>query len=116
MESSIFSNIIKGHTKTTLSMRQVDDHVRPGLTRRVPTICVLLSSFFQERVCNFTIKVLLLQNATITSMVAITQQTINLKLKRKKKNRKKKGVVVVGRSLRYDIMNQTQKQRSWHNT
>ena len=47
-------------------MRQVDDHVRPGLARRVPTICVLLSSLFQERVSNFAINVLLLQNATIT--------------------------------------------------
>ena len=47
-------------------MRQVEDHVRPGLTRRVPTIFVLLSSPFQERVSNFAINVLLLQNATIT--------------------------------------------------
>ena len=47
-------------------MRQVEDHVRPGLTRRVPTICVLFSSLFQERVSNFAINVLLLQNATIT--------------------------------------------------
>jgi hypothetical protein len=30
------------------------------------TICVLLSSLFQERVSNFAINVLLLQNATIT--------------------------------------------------
>ena len=47
-------------------MRQVEDHVRPGLTRRVPTICVLLSSFLQERISNFAINVLLLQNAKIT--------------------------------------------------
>ena len=47
-------------------MRQVEDHVRPGLTRRVATICVLLSSFFQECVSNFAINVLLLQNTTIT--------------------------------------------------
>ena len=40
--------------------------MRPGLTRRVPTICVLLSSFFQECVSNFEINELLLQNATIT--------------------------------------------------
>ena len=36
-------------------MRQVEDHVRPGLTRRVPTICVLLSTLFQERISNFAI-------------------------------------------------------------
>ena len=66
IKSSILSNIIKGHTKSTLSMRQVEDHVCPGLTRRIPTICVLLSSLFQERVSNFAINVLLLQNATIT--------------------------------------------------
>ena len=47
-------------------MRQVEDHVCPGLTRRVPTICVLLSTLFQERVSNFAINVLLLQNASIT--------------------------------------------------
>jgi len=47
-------------------MPQVEDHVRPGLTRRIPTICVLLSTLFQERVSNFAINVLLLQNATIT--------------------------------------------------
>jgi hypothetical protein len=40
--------------------------VRPDLARRVPTICVLLSSLFQERVSNFAINVLLLENATIT--------------------------------------------------
>jgi hypothetical protein len=55
---STFSNIIEGHTKATLSMRQVQDHVRPGLTRRVPNICVLLSSPFQERVSNFAVNVL----------------------------------------------------------
>ena len=44
----------------------MEDHVRPGLTRRVPTICILLSSLFQERVSNFAINVLLLQNAPIT--------------------------------------------------
>ena len=47
-------------------MRQVEDHVRPGLTRRDPTICVLLSSLFQERVSNFAINMLLLQGASIT--------------------------------------------------
>ena len=66
MKTSMFSNIIKGHTKTTLGMRQVEDHVCPGITRRVPTICVLLSTPFQERVSNFAINVLLCENATIT--------------------------------------------------
>ena len=47
-------------------MRQVEDHVCPDLTRCVPTICVFLSSFFQERVSNFAINVLMLQNAMIT--------------------------------------------------
>ena len=46
-------------------MRQVEDHVCPGLNRRVPTICVLLSSLFQERVSNFAINMLLLQGASI---------------------------------------------------
>ena len=36
-------------------MRQVEDHVCQGLTRRVPTICVLLSTLFQERISNFAI-------------------------------------------------------------
>ncbi len=31
IESSIFSNIIKGHAKTSLSMQQVQNHVRPAL-------------------------------------------------------------------------------------
>jgi hypothetical protein len=39
---------------------------RPGLPRRVPTICVLLGALFQERVNNFTVYMVLLQNATIT--------------------------------------------------
>jgi hypothetical protein len=47
-------------------MRQVEDHVRPGLTRRVPNICVLLSSFFQESVSSFAINMLQLQSASIT--------------------------------------------------
>ena len=47
-------------------MSQVEDHVQPNLTRRVPTICMLISSFFQECVSNFVINVLLLQNTTIT--------------------------------------------------
>ncbi len=36
----IFSDIIKGQTKSTFGMCQVEDHVRPDLTRRVPTWCV----------------------------------------------------------------------------
>ncbi len=47
-------------TKTALSMQQVKDHVCPGLARRVPTICVLLSTLFQERVSYFTVYMLLL--------------------------------------------------------
>jgi hypothetical protein len=47
-------------------MRQVKDHVCPGLARHVPTICALLGALFQERVSNFTVYMLLLQNATIT--------------------------------------------------
>jgi hypothetical protein len=54
------------HTKATLSMRQVEDPVCPGLTSRVPTICVLLSTLLQVRIDNFAINMLLLQNATIT--------------------------------------------------
>jgi hypothetical protein len=38
----------------------VKDHVRPVLPRRIPTICVLLSAFFQERVSYFTVYMLLL--------------------------------------------------------
>ena len=44
MKTSMFSNIIKGQTKATLGIRQLEDHVRPGLTSRVPTIYMLLSS------------------------------------------------------------------------
>ena len=47
-------------------MRQMEDHVCPGLARRVPTICVLFSTLFQERVSNLAVHMLLLQNATIT--------------------------------------------------
>jgi len=47
-------------------MRQVKYHVCPGLARRVPTICVLLSALFQERVSYFAVYMLLLQDATIT--------------------------------------------------
>ena len=46
-------------------MRQVKDHVYPGLARRVPAVSVLLGAPFQERVSNFTVYMLLLQNATI---------------------------------------------------
>jgi hypothetical protein len=46
-------------------MRQVEDHVCPVLTRRVPTICVLLSALFQERISYFTVYMLLLQDTTI---------------------------------------------------
>jgi hypothetical protein len=46
-------------------MRQVKDHVCPGLAIRVPAVSVLLGALFQERVSNFTIYMLLLQNAKI---------------------------------------------------
>ncbi len=39
---------------------------RTDLPRRVPTICVLFGALFQERVNNFTVYMVLLQNATIT--------------------------------------------------
>jgi hypothetical protein len=47
-------------------MRQVKNHVCPGLARRVPTICVLLRAPFQELVSYFAVYMLLLQYATIT--------------------------------------------------
>jgi hypothetical protein len=56
----------KRHTKTTLIIRQVEDHVCPDLVSRVPTICVLLDTLFQECVINFEIHILFLQNTTIT--------------------------------------------------
>ncbi len=46
-------------------MRQVKDHVCPGLARRVPAVNVLFGVLFQERVGNFTVYMLLLQNITI---------------------------------------------------
>jgi hypothetical protein len=49
-----------------LIIRQVEDHVWPGLTRRVPTIYVLLSTLFQECISNFAVYMLLLQKVTIT--------------------------------------------------
>ena len=66
IESGIFSNVIKCHTKTTLSIRQVEDHVGPGLPRSVPTIYVLFGTLFQEGVSNFAIHMVLMQNATVT--------------------------------------------------
>ena len=45
-------------------MRQVKEHVCPGLARRVPAVSVLLGALSQERVSNFTV-CMLLQNATI---------------------------------------------------
>ncbi len=46
-------------------MRQVKAHACPSLARRVPTASVLLVALFQERVSNFTVYMLLLQNTTI---------------------------------------------------
>jgi hypothetical protein len=56
---------MKGHAETCISMRQVENHVRPGLTMRIPPIYMLLSAFFQERVSYFA-NMLLLQRASIT--------------------------------------------------
>ena len=47
-------------------MRQVEAHVCPGLVKRIQTICVLLSTPFQEDVNNFVINILLPQDTTIT--------------------------------------------------
>ncbi len=46
---SILSNIVKSHTKASLSMWQVKDHVSPRFSLRIPTVCVLLSTLFQKR-------------------------------------------------------------------
>ena len=48
--------------------------MRPGLTSGIPAICMLLSSLFQERVSNFAINVLLLQNTSTTEQ----NMTINI--------------------------------------
>jgi hypothetical protein len=53
IQHNIFSNVIKSHTKTTLSMWKVKYHVYPSLDRRVPTICMLLGALFQECVSIF---------------------------------------------------------------
>ncbi len=42
-------------------MRQMKDHVCPGLTRRVPTLGLLFSVLFQECVSNITVYMLLLK-------------------------------------------------------
>ncbi len=61
----IFSNVIENHTKTTVGMSQVKDHVYPDLARRVPTICFLVL-FFKKQVNYFTVYILLMQDTTIT--------------------------------------------------
>jgi hypothetical protein len=43
-----------------LDVRQMEDHVRPVLTSRIPTVRVLLSALFQERISYFNIYMLLL--------------------------------------------------------
>jgi hypothetical protein len=35
----------------------MEDHVRPVLARRIPTICVLLSAFLQKRVSHFIVRI-----------------------------------------------------------
>ncbi len=60
IKCSILSNIVKSHTKTTLSMCQVKDHVTPNLDLRIPTVCVLFSTLFQKHVSYFTVYVMLL--------------------------------------------------------
>ncbi len=57
---------VKVTPKSTLSMRQVEDHVHPGFTNSVPVICMFLSSLFQERVRIFAINVFLSKTASIT--------------------------------------------------
>jgi hypothetical protein len=69
IKRNIFSNVIDSHTKTTLGVRQVKYHVCSDLTRRVPTICVFLSTLCLERVSNFAVYMLLLQSATITEQI-----------------------------------------------
>jgi hypothetical protein len=54
IESGIFRNIVKSHPKTTFSVRQVEGHVYPGLGTRIPTVCMLIRTLFQERVNYFT--------------------------------------------------------------
>ncbi len=55
IKSIILRNIVKGHPKTTLGTRHVEDHVYPDLTRRVQTICMLISTLFQF--CNLHVVV-----------------------------------------------------------
>ena len=55
-------------------MGQVYYYVRPGLTKRVPAICMLLSSPFQEHVSYFEINVLLLLRASII------EETVGIKI------------------------------------
>jgi hypothetical protein len=59
IKSSIFSNTVERHTKTPLGVGQMEDHVCPVLARYIPTICVLLSAFLQERVSYFIVYMLL---------------------------------------------------------
>ena len=46
----------------TLSL---EDHVHPGLVIGIPSICMVLSSLFQECVSDFAINMFLLQNPSI---------------------------------------------------
>jgi hypothetical protein len=52
-------------------MLQVKDHVCPGFDMCVPSICVLLSTLFQERVSYFTIYMMLLQKTTSNMRINI---------------------------------------------
>ncbi len=47
-------------------MGEVQHHVCPGIVNSIPPICMVFSSFFQNRVSNFAINVLQLDNSTIT--------------------------------------------------
>ena len=45
--------MVQHRTKTPLGVREMEDHVRPVLTSRVPTVRVLLSTLLQERINYF---------------------------------------------------------------
>ena len=58
-------------------MRQVEDYVRPCLTSRVPTICMFLSSLFQDLISNFA-GYMLLKNDTLLTKNLIGNNEGNL--------------------------------------
>jgi hypothetical protein len=50
IKSITFSNVVKSNTKTPLDMWQMKDHVCPVLARRIPTLCVVFRTLFQEHI------------------------------------------------------------------